>query len=146
MGQAGGGAAATASATIAPLMGQTLSGTAMFSSSTAGVMLQLAVQNCPPGDHPFHIHQGMACTDMMTQGGHWDADGTPEMPTRGEMITPITCQADMTGTVSYTRPSTAPANMAWSIGGDPASNVKGHVMVIHMSSTDKTRLACGVIN
>jgi Cu/Zn superoxide dismutase len=146
MGQAGGGAAATASATIAPLMGQTLSGTATFSSSSAGVMLQLAVQNCPPGDHPFHIHQGSACTDMMTQGAHWDGDGTPEMPTRGEMITPITCQADMTGMVNYTRPATAPANMAWTIGGDPASNVKGHVIVIHMSSTDKARLACGVIN
>jgi Cu/Zn superoxide dismutase len=140
------GGTATASATITPLMGQTLSGTAMFSSSSAGVMLQLALQNCPPGDHPFHIHQGTACTDMMTQGGHWDGDGTPEMPTRGEMITPVSCQADMTGTVNYTRPATAPANMAWTIGGDAASNVKGHVIVVHMSSTDKTRLACGVIN
>jgi Cu/Zn superoxide dismutase len=145
---AGGAPAAgtTATAAIASLPGQTLTGTATFSSSAAGVMLQLSLQNCPPGDHPFHIHQGSACTDMTTQMGHWDGDGMPDMPTRGEGITPITCAADGTGTVSYTRPSTAAANLAWTIGGDVTTNVKGHVIVVHMSSTDKTRLACGLIN
>jgi Cu/Zn superoxide dismutase len=151
-GGAGGGAGGAGSTTMAravimPLAGQTLSGMADFASTAAGVTLQLTVQNCPPGDHPFHIHQGTSCTDMTTQGAHWDGDGTPEMPTRGETIPPITCGADMTGTTPvYTRPATSPANMLWTIGGDAATNVKGHVIVIHMSSTDKARLACGVIN
>jgi Cu/Zn superoxide dismutase len=133
-------------ATVAPLMGQTVNGTATFSSTAAGVTLQLTLKSCPPGDHPFHIHEGTACTDMTSQGGHWGGMGMPDMPTRGEKITPITCMPDGTGTATTMRLSTEAANLKWTVGGDATTNVKGHVLVVHTSSMDPTRIACGVIN
>jgi len=65
---------------------------------------------------------------------------------RGEGMPAIACDATGAGTTTYTRESTAAPELQWTIGGDAATNVVGHVIVVHMSDMDGTRIACGVIN
>ena len=50
----------------------------------------------------------------------------------------------MTGTLTYTRLNT-PAATAWTIGPPNATNVIGHAMIVHSSTTTTDRHACGVI-
>jgi len=38
-----------------------------------------------------------------------------------------------------------PTSTAWSIGGPTATNVIGHAMIVHSSTTTTDRHACGVI-
>jgi Cu/Zn superoxide dismutase len=132
-----------AQAMIAPLAGQTITGTAMFTQTGADVDLMLKVTGCPPGDHPFHIHAGTACTDATTQMGHWGGTGTVDAPTRGEGTPVLTCGADGTGMVTYKRLGTSGPTQIWNIGGAADSDLVGHVVVIHLP--DATRIGCGVI-
>lgn len=137
-----GGGMTSAASTISVFMGGTVTGTGTFSEDVVdapvgSVKLTLTLTNCVDTKvYPAHIHQGSACTDATTQGGHWDM-------TRGEGIPTITC-AGTTGTTSVVRYPTDPA-LAWSIGGDAATNVIGHVIVIHDPTTPMTRIACGAI-
>jgi hypothetical protein len=74
---------------------------------------------------------------------HWGGTGGP-----GENIGPnggeITCNSAMTGTLSYTRSNTS-STTAWTIGPPTATNVIGHVMIVHSSVVTTDRHACGVI-
>jgi Cu/Zn superoxide dismutase len=135
-----GGTPATAVASIMPFMTGTITGTATFTASGAGVTIVVALQNCPAGVHPLHIHAGTGCGSEQEQGLHWD-------PPRGENIGPsgtITCAANQTGTLTYTRAGTDPT--PWTIGPPTASNVIGHPIVIHgVGATSTVRDGCGVI-
>lgn len=127
----------TASATISPLVGAA-SGTAMFTQTDTGVALSITLDGgCTAGkSYPVHIHQGASCADATAQGGHWDM-------TRGEGIPNIACSGT-SGTSQVTR-AADPATTAWSIGGDAATDVVGHVIVVHDADTPTMRIACGVI-
>lgn len=131
-----------AASTLSVFMGGTVTGTGTFTQDVVdapvgSVKLTLALVNCVDTKvYPAHIHQGSACTDMAAQGAHWDM-------TRGEGIPSITC-VGTTGTTSVTRAPTDAA-LAWSIGGDAATNVIGHVIVVHDPTTPATRIACGAI-
>ena len=96
-----------------------------------------------PGSRPviMHIHAGTGCADMAAQGAHWD-------PPRGENIGTgtgqITCLANMTATLTYTRLGTDPK--PWTIGGPVASNVIGHPIIVHgVGDGNMMRHGCGVI-
>jgi Cu/Zn superoxide dismutase len=96
--------------------------------------------NCPDGEHGVHIHEGTACADEAMQGPHWG-------PTRGEGIPNVTCTG-MTGMAMHTRAATDPM-LAWTIGGDMATDVVGHAFVVHDPAPDMAtpapRIGCGVI-
>jgi Cu/Zn superoxide dismutase len=146
----GDGTTPTATAALAPFAAGTVSGQATFVQNGSDIFLSINLSNCvptpspttmpPPTDtgYPVHIHEGSSCTDETTQGPHWG-------PERGEGIPNIICAASGRGFGTHTRAETG-AN-AWTIGGDPATNVVGHVLVVHQNDVpmDPPRVACGVI-
>jgi len=126
-----------AAAALSGLGTATMTGTATFVQSGTDVTLELTLNGCASGkSYPVHIHQGASCADATAQGGHWDT-------ARGEGIPNIACTAG-TGSAEHTRAATPP-EIAWSIGGDAATDVVGHVIVVHDADTPTTRIACGVI-
>jgi hypothetical protein len=130
-----GGAASMAVATIAGLGGRNISGKVTFVEVAGGVQATYELENCQAGANLTHIHTG-SCGNI---GGHWN---------RGEGIfgnERVTCGADGTVTVMYTRPPT-PANVSWTIGGSGMSNLIGRPVVIHLgTSTMPPFQGCGVI-
>jgi hypothetical protein len=131
-----------AASTVSGFMGGTVTGTGTFMQGAAdtavdSVTLTLTLDGCVAGKvYPAHIHTGSACTDATTQGGHWDM-------ARGEGIPSITCTGT-TGTTTINRAATDPL-LAWSVGGDAATDVIGHTIVVHDPDVPMTRIACGVI-
>jgi Cu/Zn superoxide dismutase len=127
-------------ANIMPFSDGTITGTATFVASGANVTITVALENCPAGVHPLHVHAGTGCGSVQEQGLHWD-------PPRGENIGPngtINCGADMKGMLTYTRLGTDPK--PWTIGPPTASDVIGHPIVIHgVGETSMVRHGCGVI-
>lgn len=134
----GDASAPTATATIAKFGAGTMTGQATFKQVGTDVTATITLTGCTDAKaYPVHIHDGAACTDAATQGGHWAVP-------RGEGIPNIVC-AGTTGTVTFTRAAT-PAASAWSVGGDATTNVEGHVVVVHDPDVATLpRIACGVI-
>jgi Copper/zinc superoxide dismutase (SODC) len=123
---------------MARMPGGTITGTATFVEVATGVQVTYMVSNCPPGEHPTHIHEGTACGTDGMEGMHWG-------PARGESIPNITCNAGMTGMLVYTRMSN-PGNLRWTIGDGTNSDIVGHPVVIHAPAPNETaRHGCGVI-
>jgi Cu/Zn superoxide dismutase len=131
------GQGTSALATIAPFGTGTVTGTASFTQTGSDVSVTVTLNNCPDGPHGVHIHQGTSCADEAMQGAHWDM-------TRGEMIPDITCTAG-TGTVTYVRSAAVSPAIAWSIGGDPVTNMLGHAFVVHSPGMPAPRIGCGII-
>ena len=130
-----GGAQATSA--IAALGAGTVTGTATFTQSGTDVTVSITLNNCVTGKaYGTHIHTGSACTDNTTQGGHWDM-------TRGEGIPSITCSGT-SGTSMLTRANTDATTM-WTLGDGSATDVIGHVIVVHDPDVPMTRIACGPI-
>lgn len=114
-----------------------LRGTATFVSGSSGVKLTVMVSGCTDGkSYPIHVHQGTSCESVMAQGPHWDM-------TRGEGIPNITC-GNGQGATTHTR-SGDDAMTAWTVGDGGATDVVGHVVVIHDADTSAWRIACGPI-
>lgn len=136
---AGAGAGAvtgSALAWIAPFGTGTVTGSVTFTQIGTDVTAVVSLSNCPDGPHGVHIHQGTSCADPMMQGGHWDM-------TRGEGIPDVMCSGG-TGTTMVTRGAADPT-LAWSIGGNPVTNVVGHVFVVHNPGDPAPRIGCGQI-
>jgi hypothetical protein len=76
-----------------------------------------------------------------SSAGSGGAAGGMMLMLRGEGIPDIMCKGS-SGTTSVTR-STPDARIAWTIGGDPTTDVVGHVVVVHNAAGD--RVACGKI-
>ena len=135
-------AGAMAQATITALTGGTITGTVTFEQIGQDVKMTYALENCPAGVHPTHIHQNGTCgADGQAAGAHWD-------PPRGENIGSgtgqITCDAQMKGTLVYTRTGDMAATR-WTVGGAAATNVVGHTVVIHGVNDTNLRHGCGTI-
>ena len=144
-GMGAGGAPATptsAGATLAVFgTNTTVTGMVTFvkGANPGEVTVTVTLNGCETGKlYPVHIHAGTACTDAAAQGDHWG-------PTRGEGIPSVMCTGT-TGTSTFTRPATDPM-LAWTIGGDAATNVIGHAFVAHAPDMPMmpARIACGVI-
>ena len=68
------------------------------------------------------------------------SSGTPPLVLRGEDIPDIKCVGGMGMTVASR--STPDVRLTWTIGGEPTTNVVGHVIVVHEGAA---RIACGKI-
>jgi Cu/Zn superoxide dismutase len=131
-----------AQATIVATGGGTITGTVTFVNVAGGVQVTYALENCPAGVHPTHIHVGATCgADGQAAGLHWDS---PRGDNIGSGTGQITCTADMKGAMTYTRMS-GDANTRWTIGAPAASNVIGHTLMIHGVLDTNQRHGCGPI-
>jgi hypothetical protein len=123
-------------ASAAPIVG-----TATFAAVTSGVDLTISITGCawsgPFGTgYPVRIHEGMDCSVAGVSSADWDT-------TRGEGISNLSCTGTSgVGLDHYSR-SNGDAK-PWSVGGAAASNIVGHVLVVHDPNTMQP-LACGAI-
>ena len=133
----GGASTPMAVATIAGLMGGTVTGTATFVQAGTDVTVTVALTNCVAGKmYATHIHAGTSCDAAM---GHWG-------PTRGEGIPKVMCNGT-TGTATLTRKADMP-DLTWTVGGDATTNVVGHAFVLHdpdSTTMPPAAMGCGVI-
>ena len=81
-----------AKATLVDLQGKKV-GEATLAETAKGVKITLKVENLPPGEHAFHIHEKGLCDppDFKTAGGHFNPFGkehglkNPEGPHAGDL-------------------------------------------------------------
>jgi Cu/Zn superoxide dismutase len=113
--------------------------TATFTQTPSGVTLRVELTGCDVGQsYPIDIHAGRSCKNVTTQGEHWDG-------LRGIEIPELVCGADRTVLLNYTRANSDPV-MAWTVGDGRATDVVGHVLIVHGPYDDRTlRASCGVI-
>jgi hypothetical protein len=111
-------------------------GSVTFTNLGATVEVSIAITQCQNGkSYPIHIHAGTSCADEMSQGGHWD-------PPRGEGIPDVVCMNAIGMVLTQRDASDA---KPWTVGGSEATNVIGHVVVLHDPDMPMKRIACGEI-
>jgi Cu-Zn family superoxide dismutase len=134
--------------------GSELTGIAMFIQDSAGVSLQLNVENSPPGEHAVHIHEIGDCSadDASSAGGHWNPTAEDhgqwgEAPHHLGDIGNITVGEDGMGALSLTTDR-------WTLGGGADNDIYGKAIIVHADPDDFTsqptgaaggRIGCAVI-
>lgn len=148
-----GGQGPSASASLQPRSGSSVTGTAQFTQSGDKVLVRVQVSGLQPGqEHGFHIHDKGDCSapDAMSAGGHFNPTAKPHGPQDGEHHggdLPA-LKADASGkaveSFSVTGVTVAPG----------PTSIVGRSLIVHKDPDDyKTqptgnsgaRLACGVI-
>jgi superoxide dismutase, Cu-Zn family len=127
-------------------------GTATATVSGDSLMLVVAVQNLPAGEHGVHVHMVGRCDapDFTTAGAHWNPGGAahgleaPAGQHAGDMPN-LTVNAQGTGTLEYTLEGGA------TFAG--LMDTDGSAFVVHANADDQKtdpsgesggRIACGV--
>jgi Cu-Zn family superoxide dismutase len=145
-------AARSASATLEPAPGVTLSGKAEFTAGPEGVRARVKLQDATPGKHGIHVHQKGDCSDIpgKSMGEHFAPDakehGLLDSPVRhlGDLGN-IEIAADGTGSVDVLVPN---ATL-----DDGTRSYVGKALVIHEkedvgtgpSGDSGSPIACAVI-
>ena len=131
-------------------------GTATLTQTAQGVLIKLAVQKLPPGDHALHLHAVGECTPpFTTAGGHFNPAGKKH----GMMAADGQHAGDMPNlhVPASGEIQVEVLNAAVTLAKGPANSLldaDGSAMVIHAQADDYKsdptgeaggRIACGVI-
>jgi Cu-Zn family superoxide dismutase len=143
----------TATATLSPASGSSVTGTVTFTEQADGVHVFAMISGLSPGPHGFHIHETGDCSapDATSAGAHFNPTGAGHgAPGAGEHhagdMGNIT--ADEGGNANYEQ-----VLPALSLADGPNSII-GRAVIVHADPDDMTtqptgnagaRLACGVI-
>lgn len=142
-----------ATAKIESRSGSTLTGTATFTETKGGVLVDIEVQHAPPGWHAMHVHEKGDCSaaDGSSAGGHFNpatkAHGSPHAPEHhagdlGNMW------VDENGAGHHV------LNMPDLTVAEGPSSVRGRAIIVHAGVDDFVtqptgnaggRIGCGVI-
>lgn len=142
-----------ARATIEGRSGSPLTGTATFQETSAGVLVDIRVQNSPGGWHAVHVHETGDCSapDASSAGGHFNPGGLMHgAPDASEHhagdLGNLWVKADGTGRKVLLMPE---------LTVSPGSHsVVGRSIIVHTSADDLAtqptgnaggRIGCGVI-
>src|SRR6266542_1542526 len=151
---AGAAQAQTATATLAPMAGNTVSGTVTFAQKGDKVTVNAKISGLTPGGHGFHVHEKGDCSASygMSAGGHFNPTGKPHgdpnVPDHHAGDMPM-LQADPSGN------ATLNAELTVITIGSGATDIVGKSVIVHKDADDfKTqptgnsgaRVACGIIN
>ena len=143
----------SATATLSPTTGNTVTGTVTFTQKGDKVTVVAKVSGLSPGSHGFHIHEKGDCSsgDGMSAGGHFNPTGKPHGDPNapdhhaGDMPMLI---ADASGNASLT------AELSPMTVGAGTTDIIGKAVIVHKDPDDyKTqptgnsgaRVACGII-
>ena len=148
------GGVVEATAEIRPTEGNSLTGAASFRSQGGSVVMTLALQNAPVGEHAFHLHQIGDCSapDGTSAGGHWNPTGEEHgawgsAPFHLGDVGNLVVGEDGSGSIELTTD-------LWSIGTGEDSDIVGRAVIVHAGADDFTtqptgaaggRIGCGVI-
>jgi Cu-Zn family superoxide dismutase len=147
------GTGAHAMASIESRSGSTVTGSATFTETEGGVLVEVEVHHAPPGWHAVHVHEKGDCSapDAVSAGGHFNpgskAHGSPDAPDHhagdlGNM------SVDENGEGRHVR------LMPELTVADGEFSVRGRALVVHASADDLVtqptgnaggRIGCGVI-
>lgn len=85
--------ASSASATLEPAPGVTLSGNAEFDAGPEGVRARVKIQDATPGKHGIHVHQKGDCSDIpgKSMGEHF----APDSKEHGLLNSPVRHLGDL---------------------------------------------------
>jgi Cu-Zn family superoxide dismutase len=148
-------AAPAATATLAPTVGNTTSGTVRFMQADGRVRAMGEIRGLAPGsEHGFHVHEKGDCSsgDGMSAGGHFNPDGQPHGragPAPHHAGDLPSLRADAAGVARFRWESDA-----IHLGGGTGRDIVGRALIVHRDPDDYTtqptgnsgpRLACGVI-
>jgi Cu-Zn family superoxide dismutase len=139
---------------IEPTEGNTVTGTATFRAAGGSVTMELVVENAPPGEHAFHLHQIGDCSapDGSSAGGHWNPTGEDHgawgtAPFHLGDVGNLEVGEDGRGTIRLTTD-------LWSVRTGADNDVVGRAVIVHAGVDDFTtqptgaaggRIGCGVI-
>lgn len=143
-----------AAADLQPRSGSTLKGTATFVAASGQVTLEIRIENAPPGQRAFHLHEKGDCSaaDASSAGAHWNPGKAPHGkwaagPHHLGDVGNISVGPDGKGTFTLTTDR-------WTIGDGTSTDVLGKSLVIHGGTDDFAsqpagnaggRIGCGVI-
>ena len=141
-------------ALIGPKSDSQVTGTATFTADNGEVTLVLEVQNAPPGEHAFHLHQTGDCSapDGTSAGGHWnptehDHGKWGAAPFHLGDVGNLIAGDDGSGALTL-------STDLWSIGTGEHNDIVGRAVILHAGMDDYTsqptgaaggRIGCGVI-